>query len=1441
MPDLHPLLKYPMTFLLLITCFAGMGQQPYSPEIVNPLTEPWRWRQFPALEGKGVSFIAEDREGKVWFGFNDGILCYDGYQWQHHDENNGLIGSPVQQILASNNGNLYATTSSGLYILKGETWEALLTPPESLVINYTFLKEDSKGHIYLGSSYGVFQIRENEIVRCFTSPTNVEALAEHEEGINFVLFPDEALESNTFLEITDCLEDNTGLIWFAIGFEEGGTLLRFDPSTLDDKGFREYSLFNDDSGISFGEGQKLIQTQDDEIWVVNTSVKLGINVYDGRSWTQINLSEKFGGDEYATDIIQTDDGTIWIGSLGKLFAFTGDKWHIYKSPAFKIPANKLMLFLGSNEKIWIGSFKAKAYLLDYSKERWTTYRNLNFQCESADGTKYFLEVSGRIVTEKENQWHSYGVEDGLITSPVRIIATSRDQIWVAGSEDGYAATAYLKENSWHRQVHKGLSWGIDYRAVFEAMDGSLWFGGAVDIDRSKGHFGGVLQLRNPLEPGMYWLHHKYHENGLNQSNAYGIAQSEDGRIWLGGGSLMMCKGKQWQKADQAQLQQFVNIVHSKDGLLAVGSRYYGVYLYDGNTWRQYNTDSGLASNSIFSLYMESPTRIWAATENDISLFDGESWVNFVFPTEMNMNFEGGSLQGSADGSLWVNKSLREWKRRAFSFHRVSEEIYNNFITYRYIPDKTPPETEFELYTEKLAYKGNNLVTWKGEDFFGSTPTERITYSYRINDGEWSPFSRDLQHRFLSLAAGNNTMEVRARDMDFNIDPTPASIEFKVVAPVWRQAWFIILILAFLITIGIFEFRIISKKQKLEKLNSSLHKINTELQTNKQQIEFQNEEILKQQQQIIIQKQALEKSYANLQEQNLEIQDQKDKLEEMVTQVEELSKSKINFFTNISHELRTPLSLILGPIQQLKDPTYDLLEREKSELRAIIERNAYLLLKLINQLLEMRRIEQSTLELKLSRVDLVEFLAEITSLFQNLAKERKITLDFIPAEDTVDTLIDPDKVEKILTNLLSNAFKNTPEGGRITVSLSVDNLNPMQEVSDDSFRKYFRIDVVDTGTGIKDEHLRQIFDRYFRLSDDRFSSGIGLSYIKDLVTIHQGHISVDSTFGKGTSFSIYIPEKIKLCEEGIKEEYDGDALLLEFTESEAQFLLGLSKPETQDRQTESPLNGKTPTILIIEDNLDMLSFLDGILSRRYHIIKALNGMEGLQLATKHNPDMILTDIMMPEMDGLEFTGRIKTELATSHIPVILLTAKSLDDNILEGYTVGADDYMTKPFNPTLLETRVANLLLQRQQLREKFTRDILTSPKEIKLHSPDEALLQKLVEIMEANIDEAEFNVNKMCDMVNLSHTHFIRKVKQLTGKKPVDLLKSFRLQRAKDLLQQNKANIAEVAYMVGYNLPNSFSRAFKKEFGVSPTEFVEGGSGDSENQDGKIREANRSV
>lgn len=1364
-------LHFLVPFILCFSCPFIRATEPYVPRKMNPLAESWRWKTFPELEGKGVSHIMEGPDHRVWVSCNEGIYEYNGYNWRLHNAANGLDVLPVQQVLAAKNGRIYATTPSGIFQYDGNRWTAKFRLPGGLQWTFTQIKELADGSIMACSNTGVLHLSNSNTPDFYTTRENATTLKPQLSGVQWVILPKALDDGQGFLEISDVLEDRAGVLWFAVTLPgEVGRLLKFRLPATKKTQISDYELIVSDATLKIGENQKLIQASDGKIWAINSTYKTGIAVFDGTHRQYIRLSDLFGGDEFATEIVESSDGAIWIGSLGKLYRFKNGNWELFSAPNYLIPANSLMLQKSAGNKLWVAGYKTNVYQLDFSTDRWATYPDLNFQCEMASGEQWFLEVNGKVVRHKGDTWTAFGVADGLMDAPIRIVATSTGQLWAAGSHQGVAATAMLKTNGWVRQEHPALSWGIDYRAVFEASDGSLWFGGAVDNELDQGQLGGVLQLINPGRVDSRWIHHEYGLNGLIQSNSYGIGQSRDGNIWIGGSSLFYYDGNQWQQPADRLLQQPVNVVCSTPQWLIAGSRYYGVFIFDGKTWKNYNTTNGLSSNTIISIDIVSDRCILVATENGICRFDGETWVRHIFPSELTMDFEGGMLLHDKQGAIWINKSSRAWKRRSFKHSKRQEGLSRNFTAYRYRFDDTPPETAITFADNEVSSDGNALIKWAGKDYFAQSAEERLTFSWRLDGGPWSAFGSEDHYTFIGLANGNHTLEVRARDLDLNVDPSPAVTQFVVQPPVWKQGWFITLILAFLIIIGIYEYRLISKKQELEKRNQKIGR-------------------------------------------------QRDQLEKMVEQVEALSKARLRFFTNISHELRTPLTLISGPVEQLQQSGEHLSPAEHQRLYGIIERNASRLLKLINQLLEIRRLEQTTLEMNLQDINLADFVGDMVRLFENLAEERNIYLDFNTQDTLAPGAVDPDKIEKIVVNLLSNAFKHTPDGGSITVSLDVVSAGAAKlPLLHD---RYFEIVVEDTGSGIRPDDLAYIFESYYSPEagkSDSLSSGIGLAYTKDLLDALHGRIQVESTLGRGSRFSVYFP--CLPVQQGQKQRQP-EAPVLRFSRKEAELMLSAYAGQHDGSANLQQRGASSRRILIVEDNPDMQSFLEGILGAKYQSLTAGNGQEGLVIARQQAVDLIISDVMMPEMDGFTFCEKIKSDPATSHIPVILLTAKTLDENKMEGYQKGADGYIGKPFNPRLLDVRVDALLKQREQLRETFNRDFMLRPKEIHLSSFDEEFLIKLTAMMEEHLEEPDFNIHKMCAMVNLSHMHFIRKVKQLTGKKPIDLLKTFRLKRAKDLLAQNKLTIAEIAYKVGYDVPSSLSRAFKKEFGVSPTEFEE--------------------
>src|ERR1035437_8897682 len=1335
---------YLFSFLSLIICqHAVFGQQNFTPEFADPLLEPWRWKQIPELRGKGIRCIIESNDCSIWFGGDNGIYRYNGKEWTFYSSGNSCIQGPINVLSKANDGSILAGSTNGLYEFKNNECKTLITGNNRIHINVVNIKTLSNGLILAGINQGVLVFRGAQRI-LITPKSNFNSFKLLYADLKLIELPNDDVFQKKNPKIDGFFEYTNSELWLLCSQTAFGYILHFDINKILAEGFKDYQITSQVGNSKLGTSLKIIRTKDNKIWIISGHYSSEVITYDGKKWNSIKLSRIFGGDELHTCLMEAKDGSVWVGGLGKLYVYKNNKWSFYEAPQLPIPYSRIIFIESSKNIIWIAGVQNEVYNLDYSLKKWATYKDLNIECEAPNGDKWFLTVVNKAVVLRNNQWTTFTGKDSLIDNPVKIIVTKSGQVWVAGSHHGVAATAYLEGGKWHKQLHPYLSWGIDYRDVFEAADGSIWFGGSVDAQRDKGQLSGVLRLQISPDKKFTWTHYSAAQ-GVSQSNAYGLGQSKDGLMWIGGAHLHYFKGEKWERATQLDvLNQYVNCIYSRQGQnLWVGSRFYGLFSYDGKTWNQYNANKGVSSNSIISIFAVNDSCVWVSTDNGISRFDGKTWVNGMFHSRLTMTREGGSIVVSKNGTVWINKSMREWKRRAFTFNTTPQTAWENFYTVRYLPDSLGPSTKIKVFAPEVDQAGNTVINWEGNDYWEDTPAGQLYYSYRINNGEWSDFENSTYHTFTNLHSGSYTFEIRARDSDFNIDKTPAKIQFTVLPPVWRQSWFILLLLAIISSLAFAGHQIIKRNKELLKLNNTLNYANQELTQ-------QKEEIIGQQRQIFEHQDQLEYTNTLLENQNEEIASQRDKLKEMVQTIEELSQARLSFFTNVSHEFRTPLTLILGPLEKLlMGKTNDGTERKY--LYNLIYRNAQRLLRLINQLLEFRKIEIGAIELSIRPGDMVKFLTDITNLFKGQASQRNIKLTFHSSESSIMTVFDYDKIEKIIFNLLSNAFKFTPDKGKISVELIKNNHDPQLNNASGAFgNRFIQIIVKDTGIGIDKEHIDHVFEKFYQVGEyQRFSSGsgLGLAYIKELIEIHGGKITVSSTPGKGTSFNVFIPT-ITIDDDSIHYTPEAD----EYLATDNISLL----PETdyENRLAETSLNTsvgiddqsnqKTETILIVEDDTELMNYLGNSLSD-YHVQLAKNGLEGYNLATEIQPDLIISDIMMPVMDGLELCHKLKSNIITSHIPVILLTARSLVEQKVEGYETGADDYIEKPFNDSLLLARIKNLIDSRKRLRERFLKDFILEPKEIELASAYEKLINNVIILIEKNLSESGFNIDEMCN------------------------------------------------------------------------------------------------
>ena len=562
--------------------------------------------------------------------------------------------------------------------------------------------------------------------------------------------------------------------------------------------------------------------------------------------------------------------------------------------------------------------------------------------------------------------------------------------------------------------------------------------------------------------------------------------------------------------------------------------------------------------------------------------------------------------------------------------------------------------------------------------------------------------------------------------------------------------------------------------------------------------------------------ALAKTNGELKRVNGELEVKNGELKRLNEEVLELTHSRLVFFTNISHELRTPLTLIADPVEMLLEDSG--IKGKSRELLKMVQRNAIALQQLVSSILDFRKIQNGKMELKLYRFDIVKALTVWVGDFQ-LTSERKqikLHLDIDAFNGSHEVVADKEKIARVIFNLLSNALKYTPAGGDIFVSLKDEG-------------EKLRLDIRDTGKGIEKEEADKIFERFLQAKGAASGTGIGLALVKSFVELHHGQVWVESELGKGSDFIVEIPREqvdkslvIHMDDEGVDNSVSNsnsdDRNVI--NESVLQYIDDGVRKCGKVQQLVSE-NTNKPTILVIDDNNDIRQYEHTLLQDDYIVIEAVDGKEGLEIAKKEVPDLVICDVMMPVMDGLEFTEQLKTNTATSHIPVIMLTAKNLEEHRAEGYEHGADSYITKPFHSKVLLARIENLLKQRKLLKHLFqgSKEAEQEIAESHLEDRDKQFLKQLHSIIQKNLSDSEFGVEDIGKQIGLSRVQLYRKVKAMTGSSVVDLLRKARLAKARRLLESRSMSVSEVAYDVGFSAPSYFTKCFKDEYGMLPGEI----------------------
>lgn len=812
----------------------------YQPVVADPLLEPWRWHIFSQLSGLNAQCLAEADDGTMWFGTANSVWSYDGFDWVRHSENDApTIGN---SICCSPDGSVFVASTREIRQFENGKWSRVFPPVDgtwNCQIRRLYRGRD--GSIWAATSWGAMRFHGSAWA-LYTAPEMLDQLAREKAVFSrLVAMPQEIIDAPRTssqpvvrYELDDICDDPAGRIWMAT--TSGEVLCLELPAIVDEnagesgRSTERWAIYNETDGIAVGRHPSILAADDNTVWIVYLSESEHVSTFDGVKWTTTLLAD-VGMTSDCLSPIQTSDGTVWLSGRYVIGACRNGRWTTYSKPDVPIPSAGNHLFQSSDGALWICSPSTEVARVDYQSARWKTLEDLNFYWESPEGVRWYLHRDGRIVANRGEEWTSYGPEDGALDAPVAIIGTSAGDLWAAGSHEQTAATARFDGTKWTRILHDQLSWGIDRRGVLESSDGSVWFAAAVDSRGPPEHLNGLLQYKDGN-----WIHHHqpatptatrspvHFPSFQGVPKFYSVGESRDGSIWTGRDVLIVKDSTGWKRVFENELQFGIIecMLSTQQRNLWIGSRQYGALRFDGRDWTQYQSSEGLRGHSVYSLEQTSDGTVWAATNRGFSRFDGHHWTTVALPQELNLSIESGSLKASASGGIWINHCPREWHLRAWPRMHSSEWKNRNFRTTHHDYRNRPPQTTIVASASKeIQYPGNLAVLWSGAAQWRSEDRSRLQFSYRIDEEPWSPFTPDEGHAFFTLPAGSHRLEVRARDNGFNVDPTPASFEFSVLPPVWRQGWFLGMLVAFVGLIGAQTYRVVHERSRLRRVNAAL--------------------------------------------------------------------------------------------------------------------------------------------------------------------------------------------------------------------------------------------------------------------------------------------------------------------------------------------------------------------------------------------------------------------------------------------------------------------------------------------------------------------------------------------------------------------------------------------------------------------------------------------
>ncbi len=1105
-------------------------------------------------------------------------------------------------------------------------------------------------------------------------------------------------------------------------------------------------------------------------------------------------------------ILQDRQGFMWFGTQAGVNRYDGYKFTVYQQDVFNstsLAQNEIVVICEDHTgTLWLASSnRATLNRFEPEQERFTRFAHdpnshhslsnggITALYEDHTGTFWVGTQNGLNKFDRENEqftrfFHDERDSNSISDNAISFISEDHTgALWI-GTAGGGLNRYDPMTRRWTRFVHdpkNSLSLSHpSVRAIFEDRFGTLWvgtFGGGLNrFNRESGHF-------------TSFVHDAKNQHSINGNYVWAICEDSlaPNILWVAADGLNRFD------PNTQQFTRFVNdpqnprslssdyvgaLCVDRNGTLWVGTMGGGLNRFDHKTGQfiHFTVKDGLPGNFVAGILADDLGRLWlsgnglscfdpqAQTFRNFDVTDGLASNEFLMPSQHKSN-DGEMFFGSASSGFTV-------------FHpdsiRDNPYIPPVVITAfkRYNTDSTSGIAiqEKGVFARKeisVSYKDKVLSFEFAALSYRSTFNNQYAYKLEGFNNTWTQLGTKREVTFTNLDPGEYTLRVKGSNNDGVWSEEGTSLKIIITPPWWRTRWAYV---CYLMLFGVALYGWRRFELNRAKLRNELKMKNFEAQ-----------------------------------------------------KLQEMDHMKSRFFANISHEFRTPLTLILGPVEQMNSGEF---RGNVKEAYDMILRNGRRLLRLINQLLDLARIEAGRMTLQTRQEDIVSFLKGLVLSFASAAERKHIALNIIAEDENLIVYFDRDKLEKIVSNLLSNALKFTPEGGMVSVQLAESSEQlPAKKLPT---AHCLLITIKDTGPGISPEQRDKIFDRFYQVdalhTREQEGTGIGLALTKELVELHHGEIIVESEVGRGTTFIVRLP----LGKAHLKaEEIASDQLSVVSDQASDKLQVASGRdsdfPSIQQSLTPSIRESTTSDetlILVGEDNRDVRLYIRQYLEPVFKVIEAVDGLDGVEKALEIIPDLIISDVMMPKRDGNELCRILKADEKTSHVPIIMLTAKADRDSKVQGLEIGADDYLIKPFDSKELLARVHNLIKQRRQLRERFSREIVLKPREIAITPMDEVFLNKVKAVVEKYLGEEDFDVEILSREVGMSHSQIHRKLKALTNQSASQFIRSLRLHRAVELLKQKAGTVAEIAYQVGFGSQAYFTKCFHEQFGCSPKDYV---------------------